>query len=228
MQNDLSPGASLTGRTHPVARVSRAALTANLTGHPREVFADARHDAWGLGAELMAEVARERSLAGVMTDDGPVPFAGETPENFAVITPALAAGTLEGTTPVLTLSGTVLGTKTLRAGEGVSYGYVHRAPADTRVALVTGGYAQGIVRSLGSRLTVSVAGERRLIVGRVAMDVCVVEIGDLAVSAGDEVVYLGDPSRGEPSITEWTAITGLGAEELLLPIGRRARREVVA
>lgn len=228
MQFDLSPGATSTGRTHPVARVSRSALTANLSGHPREVFADARHDGWGLGADLMTAVARERSLAGVMTDEGPVAFDGDVAESFAVITPSQAAGTLAGTTPVLTLVGTILGVKVLRAGEGVSYGYIHRATVDTRIALVTGGYAQGIVRSLGSRLTVAVGGERRPIIGRVAMDVCVVDVGNLAVAAGDEVVYLGDPSRGEPAISEWSELTALGPEELLLPIGQRARREVVA
>ena len=52
------------------------------------------------------------------------------------------------------LTGSVLLTKALRAGEGVSYGYTHRADADTRVALVTGGYAQGVVRGLGDRISV--------------------------------------------------------------------------
>ena len=50
--------------------------------------------------------------------------------------------------------GTVLVVKPLRAGEGVSYGYTHRAARDTRIALVVGGYAQGIVRALGNRAPV--------------------------------------------------------------------------
>ncbi|WP_040164319.1 alanine racemase [Microbacterium gorillae] len=223
-----STTADLVGRTHPIARVSRSAVERNLSGHPREVFVDLRHDGWGLGAELLESVAREKGLAGAMTDDGPVAFTGEVPESFAVITPGLTAGTLSGAVPALTLVGRVLGVKPLLTGEGVSYGYVHRASTDTRVALVTGGYAQGILRSLGSQLSVLVAGEPRPIVGRVAMDVCVVDIGDLDVAIGDEVAYLGDPERGEPAIQEWVALTGLSPEELLVSIGRRARREVVA
>lgn len=224
----MTAATETTGRTHPVVRVSRSAVTANLTGHPREVYVDGRHDAWGLGAELITDIAREKNLAGVMTDEGPVAFDGEVPENFAVITPALASGTLAGMTPAISLIGHVLGVKPLLRGEGVSYGYIHRAAADTHVALVTGGYAQGIVRSLGSALTVSIGGVRRPIVGRVAMDVCVVDIGDLSVAPGSEVVYLGDPSRDEPGIAEWCALTGLSAEELLLPITARSHREVVA
>ncbi|WP_457833122.1 alanine racemase C-terminal domain-containing protein, partial [Staphylococcus aureus] len=70
--------------------------------------------------------------------------------------------------PVLSLHGRVLGTKPLLAGEGVSYGYIHRAPSDTTVALVTGGYAQGVVRSLGNAADVMIAGRRHRIVGCVA------------------------------------------------------------
>ncbi|MCH3159094.1 hypothetical protein K3X38_14655, partial [Listeria monocytogenes] len=64
------------------------------------------------------------------------------------VSPAVTYGWVDGV-PAMTLVGTVLSTKRLLAGEGVSYGYRFRAPADTRVALVTGGYAQGVVRSAG-------------------------------------------------------------------------------
>jgi alanine racemase len=218
----------LIGRTHPILRVSRSAVAANLSGHPREVYADARHDGWGLGAELITAVAREQSLAGVVDDAGPSAFAGEVPPTFAVVTAAVAAGALPQTRPAVTLSGEVLSVKVLRAGESVSYGYTFTASEDTRVALVTGGYAQGIVRSLGNRLAVTVNGDRRPIVGRVAMDVCVVDVGASDVAPGSEVVFLGDPDRGEPAWAEWISLTGLGLEELLPAIGNRARREVVA
>jgi alanine racemase len=133
-----------------------------------------------------------------------------------------------GFRPVMRLSGTVLGAKALRTGEGVSYGYTHRAETDTRVALVVGGYAQGIVRALGNRASVSIAGERHAIIGRVAMDVCVVDIGDALVERGDEVVFFGDPAAGEPSLTEWVAETGLTAAEIVTAVGLHAVREHTA
>ena len=61
----------------------------------------------------------------------------------------------------MSLRGTVLSVKALRQGEGVSYGHTYRAPSDTRVALVTGGYAQGIVRALGNRVDVMIAERMR-------------------------------------------------------------------
>ncbi len=95
------------------------------------------------------------------------------------------------TEPVMRLTGRVLSTKRLRAGDAVSYGYTYRASADTTVALVTGGYAQGIVRALGNQGLVDIDGVARPIIGRVAMDVCVVDLAGSDVEAGAEATYFG-------------------------------------
>ncbi|GAB2527160.1 hypothetical protein GCM10027064_25350 [Microbacterium petrolearium] len=118
------------------------------------------------------------------------------------------------------LSGRVLQTKPLLAGEGVSYGYRFRATRDTRVALVTGGYAQGVVRALGGHATVMIRGRELPIVGRVAMDVCVVEIGDAEVEAGDEAVFLGPGHPG--ALAAWARATGLTEDELAAGVAPRA------
>jgi alanine racemase len=132
----------------------------------------------------------------------------------------------EHTTPAMRLQGIVLATKALRAGEGVSYGYLYRAARDTRIALVTGGYGQGVVRSLGGLADVTFAGERYPIIGRVAMDVCVVEIGDAAIRRGDEAVFFGDSDAGEPAVSEWHTATGLTTAELVTAVGLHSNRQV--
>ena len=124
------------------------------------------------------------------------------------------------------LTGSVLLTKALRAGEGVSYGYTHRATADTRVALVTGGYAQGVVRGLGDRISVGIARSLHPVIGRVAMDVCVVDIGDAAIHRGDDVVFFGG-ERDDPALGEWVVHSSLTAGELVTAIGLRAQRRYV-
>lgn len=171
-------------------------------------------DAWGHGAALVQQVLDAAHFA--PADD----VDALSPETLFGL-----PGGDAGTTPALRLSGTVLSVKDLRAGEGVSYGYAFRAPADTRVALITGGYAQGVVRELGGAVDVGIAGERHPIVGRVAMDVCVVDIADAAVRRGDEALFLGDPGAGEPSLADWVRATGLRASELITTVGLRALRE---
>lgn len=193
------------------ASISHSALRANaalLTERSWELT----HDAWGHG-----EPEVTATLSGL----------SPAPETTVQADDALSTlFGLPGTAgvPVMRLSGTVLSVKPLLRGEGVSYGFTHHAETDTRVALVTGGYAQGIVRALGDHVRVLVSGSMQAIVGRVAMDVCVVDIGDLAVERGDEVVFFGDPSRGEPALADWVSATGFTAAEIVTIVGQRATR----
>lgn len=189
-------------------------------------------DALGHGARLVHGILQETGFApagGARTGGDAAEAARSQSATKPTLSPAQLYGLPgSGRRPALRLTGSVLSTKDLRAGEGVSYGYAYRAPSDTRVALVTGGYAQGIVRALGGEVDVAIAGERHPIVGRVAMDVCVVEIRDAAVHRGDQVVFLGDPAVPEPSLHEWMQVSGLSAAELVTPVGLRAIREVIS
>ena len=216
MTSTLSARLPAAGGVAPVALVSESALRRNAplalaagTGAGADdVFAA---DAWGHGAAWVSSVL------------------GDLGMDAAPLDAAVLFG-LPGShaRPVLSLRGRALGTKPLLRGEGVSYGYTHRAPHDTTVALVTGGYAQGVVRSLGNAATVSIAGRRHRIVGRVAMDVCVVDVADASVPRGSEVVFFGDPAEGHPALEEWTDATGLSAAEIVAVVGVRADRRVSA
>ncbi|WP_307858531.1 alanine racemase C-terminal domain-containing protein [Microbacterium flavescens] len=228
----------------PVARVSASAIAHNASlalaraAERTSAVADLRADAWGHGASAVAAELLAVGVDRLVVDDAPaapVPGVAGAASATAGAGGGLDTATLyglpngaPGAVPAMRLSGTVLGVKPLRAGEGVSYGYVFRAVADTRVALVTGGYAQGVVRELGSRARVTIGGRSHPVVGRVAMDVCVVDVGDAPVRRGDEAVFFGDPGAGEPSIAEWVALTGLRADELVTAVGLRATREHVA
>jgi alanine racemase len=210
-ENARKPGA----QRFPMAEVSRSVLARNAAASGATTYEPSllRADAWGHGAAVVEEV---------LSDAGILPASAG----------ALQASTMFGlaandqTTPAMRLRGVVLATKALRAGEGVSYGYLYRAPVDTRIALVTGGYGQGVVRSLGGVADVSVGGHRYPIIGRVAMDVCVVEISDAAIRRGDEGVFFGDPAAGEPSVHEWRTATGLTVAELVTAVGLHSNRQV--
>lgn len=133
------------------------------------------------------------------------------------------------TEPALSLHGRILSVKALRAGEAVSYGYTHRAEADTMIALVTGGYAQGIVRALGNRARVGIGSALRPVVGRVAMDVCVVDLQEAQTDCapGQDVVYFGaGPAASE--LENWMQITGMRATELVTVAASRSIREWIS
>ncbi len=127
--------------------------------------------------------------------------------------------------PVMRLAGEVIARKHAEAGAGVSYGYTHRTPRATNLALTGLGYADGVPRLASNRAEVLLSGSRFPIVGRIAMDQLVVSCAEAAPEPGDEVVLFGDPARGEPSAREWAAWTERPALALTAGLGRRIRRE---
>jgi len=137
-----------------------------------------------------------------------------------VVTPA-------GLRPAMTLRGTVALTKRVPAGYGVSYGLTYRTSADTTLALVPLGYADGIPRAASSAGEVLIGVKRRRIAGRVAMDQVVVDCGDDPVQAGDEVIVFGPGDQGEPTADDWARECDTIGYEIVTRIGPRVPRRYV-
>lgn len=115
------------------------------------------------------------------------------------------------------------GFKRVQAGQGVSYGYRYVAERATNLVLVPFGYAEGMPR-ISEGADVLISGKRYPVVGRVAMDQFVVEVGDDEVPIGTDVVIFGDPSRGEPSVDALAASAKTINYEVITRIGGRAAR----
>jgi alanine racemase len=131
-----------------------------------------------------------------------------------------------GLVPAMTVKCAVALVKSVRAGEGVSYGHTWIAERDTTVALMPIGYADGVFRSLGGRLDVLINGRRRPGVGRICMDQFVVDLGPghVDVAEGDEAILFGPGVRGEPTAQEWADLLGtIHYEVVTSPRGRIAR-----
>ncbi|GGR15455.1 alanine racemase [Agromyces mediolanus] len=141
--------------------------------------------------------------------------------------PPFADGTTSaelGLVPVMTLRGRVAAVRRIAAGDGVSYGHTWRAERPTKLALVPLGYADGIPRQASGRGEVLLAGARRPVVGRIAMDQFLVDVGDDAVEVGDEVVLFGDPATGAPSADDWGVAADTIGYEIVTRIGPRVPR----
>jgi alanine racemase len=132
-----------------------------------------------------------------------------------------------GLRPAMTLLGTVALTKRVPAGHGVSYGLTYRTAAETTLALVPLGYADGIPRAASSAGEVLLGGRRRRIAGRVAMDQVVVDCADDPVAAGDPVIVFGPGDQGEPTADDWAAACGTIGYEIVTRIGPRVPRRYV-
>lgn len=107
------------------------------------------------------------------------------------------------------------------AGDTISYGRIFTCERDMRLAVIPVGYADGLHRSLSGRFDVVINGKRARQVGRICMDMCMVDVTDMPeVKTGDIVTVFGD----EPEATELADIGGTISYELLCAISPRVPR----
>jgi alanine racemase len=129
-----------------------------------------------------------------------------------------------GLRPAMRLLAEVALVKRVQAGQGVSYGHRYVTQRETTLVLVPLGYADGVPRHAGNVGPVQVAGGRFTVSGTVCMDQFVVDVGDLAVATGDEVVLFGRGDRGEPTADDWAAAIGTINYEIVTRVGARVPR----
>lgn len=141
--------------------------------------------------------------------------------------PELGTSAELGLRPVMTLTASLASVKRVPAVHGVSYGHLYTTPAETTLVLVPLGYADGIPRAASGTGPVLIAGKRRTVAGRVAMDQFVVDLGDDAAAVGDEAVLFGPGDRGEPTAEDWAEATGTIAYEVITRITGRVPRVYV-
>ncbi|UCE51073.1 MAG: alanine racemase [Desulfobacterales bacterium] len=102
--------------------------------------------------------------------------------------------------PVMALKSRIIHLKQVPAGFNVSYGITYQTEKPTTIATVPVGYADGFNRLLSSRGDMLVHGQRVPIIGRVCMDLSMLDVRDLSnVNLEDEVVIFGQ--QGDESIT---------------------------
>lgn len=118
----------------------------------------------------------------------------------------------------------------VEAGESVSYGATWTAPSRRTIATLAAGYADGYRRHLSNAGVVLIHGTRCPVVGRVTMDMTMVDVTELPCAVGDVATLLGRDGQDELT-TEWVAARGgVSPYELLVglalrvPVVRRADR----
>jgi alanine racemase len=130
--------------------------------------------------------------------------------------------------PVLAWKTRVVQVRSVDAGAAVGYNGTFVATEPMRVALLPLGYADGLDRQLGNRFSLLVRGERAPLVGRISMDLAVLDVTEIdGVEVGDEVVILG--SQGAETITAFdhADATETIPWEVFTRIGARVRRIAV-
>jgi alanine racemase len=111
-------------------------------------------------------------------------------------------------------------------GTSISYGRTFITPKPMRVATLTAGYADGYPRHLSNRAAqMLVRGKRCPLLGRVTMDLMVIDVSHIpGVAVGDEVVLMGKQGDAEIPCLELAEKAGTITWEITTRVGQRVKR----
>ncbi|AVG23901.1 alanine racemase-like protein [Pontimonas salivibrio] len=211
---DLPPLRWAITRTTPL----RDSLSALLGLKGPDHHLDLRANAFGLGAQHVAQVAADLGFRFATLDAGEchpkLEVTASLPESLWL--------QLAHQHHAQLLQARVVNSKSVAAGAEVSYGGYYTTPTPTHLALVAIGFADGVPRLNPVGGMVEARSQRFPVAGRIAMDQLIIDTGDEALVPGDVVTVWG----GAVSATEWSEWSKRPLEVMGSGIGPRVHHVV--
>lgn len=130
--------------------------------------------------------------------------------------------------PVLSLKSRVVALRKLPAGASVSYGRARVLDRETTLAVLPIGYGDGLFRGLSNQMEVLLHGQRAPILGRICMDMTMVDVTDIpGVQLGDVATIFGRDGQERQPVETAAQVMDTISYEILCHIGRRVPRIVL-
>lgn len=127
--------------------------------------------------------------------------------------------------PAMSLKASIINLKKVPAGEYISYGRAYKTNRESVIATLPIGYADGYTRLLFSKGKVIVRGKFAPIVGKICMDMCMIDVTDIeGVELGDEVIIMGEENNIKYDADDIAANLGTINYEILCSISKRVPR----
>ena len=130
--------------------------------------------------------------------------------------------------PVMSVKSRIAEIQDLDKGDGVGYGFTHITDKKMKIAVIPLGYADGYPWSLSNRGHVLIRGEKANVVGRICMDVFMVDITDITgCQIGDDVIIMGKMGSMEINAHELGMLSGSFSYEILSRWSKRLPRIIL-
>ena len=127
--------------------------------------------------------------------------------------------------PVLELKSRVATVRDVPANTPVSYGRTNTLTRPSRLAVIPVGYGDGFCRGFSNKLTVLINGKKLPIVGRICMDMCMVDVTDAPdVKEGDVAILYGSDGTNDQPVEAGAEIMNTISYELLCVLSKRIPR----
>ncbi len=126
---------------------------------------------------------------------------------------------------VLTFRTSVSQIKYLPKGATVGYSKTYTLERDSRVALLSVGYGDGVPREASKKMSVIIRGKKADVIGRVSMDQAAIDVTDFdEIEVGDEAIIVGESDGLEITIEQYCERLGITPAQALTSITKRVAR----
>jgi alanine racemase len=126
---------------------------------------------------------------------------------------------------VMSVKSKIISIKDVKTGDRVSYNGNFVAKKPIKVAIVPFGYADGLPRSLSNRWFFLVNGKEAPILGKITMDMTIVDVSEIEnINIGNEVVIIGESGDKRITFGDIANIVGTISYEIMCGISKRVVR----
>jgi alanine racemase len=120
-----------------------------------------------------------------------------------------------GNKPILSIYSHVISKQAMKRGDKIGYDRTYEVTKSTNIVVVPIGYADGFNRRLSSNFQIIINNKKYPIVGRICMDVFMVDVGKDNVNIGDRVVILGKSGKESILLDDYAEKIGTSPYEVL-------------
>lgn len=141
------------------------------------------------------------------------------------LSPSLALMDLCDLRPMMSFKTTIAAIRPFAEGITVSYGRTYKTDSERILAVCPVGYADGFNRRLTGQVEVLLHGKRVPVVGRICMDMCMIDITDVPeAQVGDTVTLVGTDGNETITWDDWAKKLGTISYELVCSVNKRVPR----
>lgn len=111
--------------------------------------------------------------------------------------------------PTLSFKCKITGIKNIKKGSLVGYNCTYKVKRDSKIAILPVGYFDGVDRKLSNNGLVLVAGQKAPILGRISMNLTIIDVTDIKnAKTGNEVVLIGKQGQEQITVEDWVKKIG--------------------
>ena len=126
--------------------------------------------------------------------------------------------------PIMQFKSRIIHIKEINENTSISYGRTFISKNKMKVATVACGYGDGYPRSASNKTYVIINDKRCPVIGKVTMDMFMVDVTKVDCKVEDEVILIGESKNEQITIDEICKLTGEFNYELLTRINARVKR----